>query len=96
MTEKDFKEFAKLNGLPIAKETMKAGNYLGKKLSSDLRIVAEVEAGKWIPIEDPTVKCIRYLAFANVENIKTGKQLGYLDQTADIKTQLNKYIQKVK
>jgi len=31
-----------------------------------------------------------------VENIKTGKQLGYLDQTADIKTQLNKYIQKVK
>jgi hypothetical protein len=31
-----------------------------------------------------------------VENIKTGKQLGYLDQTTDIKTQLNKYIQKVK
>jgi len=31
-----------------------------------------------------------------VENIKTGKQLGYLDQTKDIKTQLNKYIQKVK
>lgn len=31
-----------------------------------------------------------------VENIKTGKQLGYLNQTTDIKTQLNKYIQKVK
>jgi len=31
-----------------------------------------------------------------VENIKTGKQLGYLDQTTDIKTQLNKFIQKVK
>jgi len=31
-----------------------------------------------------------------VENIKTGKQLGYLDQTTDIKTQLNKYIQKIK
>lgn len=31
-----------------------------------------------------------------VENIKTGKQLGYLDQTTDIKSQLNKYIQKVK
>lgn len=31
-----------------------------------------------------------------VENIKTGRQLGYLDQTTDIKTQLNRYLQKVK
>lgn len=31
-----------------------------------------------------------------VENIKTGRQLGYLNQTDDIKTQLTKYIQKIK
>ena len=31
-----------------------------------------------------------------VENIKTGKQLGYLNQTDDIKTQLTEYIQKIK
>ena len=31
-----------------------------------------------------------------VENIKTGKQLGYIEQGADIKAQLNKFIQKVK
>ena len=31
-----------------------------------------------------------------VENVKTGKQLGYLDQTLDIKTQLNNFISKIK
>jgi len=69
MTKEQFEQFCSKNGSPIAKSKMLPGNYIGRKLNDDLRIIAEID-GKWTPTEDTNVKCTRFLAFATVQNLK--------------------------
>jgi len=68
MTKKMYEQFVAKNGAPIAKSKMIAGNYIGRKLSDDLRIIAEID-GKWQQT-DTVVECTRHLAFSTVQDLK--------------------------
>ena len=70
MNKNDVINFAKENGQPIARSSMKAGNYIGEKVTDDYRIIGKIN-DKWIPIEKQT-KVDTYLVFSMVNNLKTG------------------------
>jgi len=70
MNATDYSKFALKNGSSIARSTMIAGNYIGRKENEDLRIIGEVETGKWKEIDNPDDSVLRHLAFSTVTDMK--------------------------